>query len=340
MENKSKRKTLMQVMMLCIFLLLAILISVSIGSANVSPWESLKIIIGCSEASEVYHTIIWKVRLPRILLSGLTGAGLALAGTTFQGLFQNPLADPHTLGVSSGAALGATIAIIFGKIPMMFPKMGQIGLFAFAGALLTTLLVYHIARAGGRVSAVHIVLAGTAISSMLSAAISILMIFNQAQVEKVYFWTLGSFSGASWSKAAFLLILVVLCGTGMLWHSRDLDALTVGEEAAASLGVDTIHTTKSLILIASLLVAGCVSVSGIIGFVGLLMPHILRILTGASHRKLLPFSAIGGAVFMILCDTCARIVASPAEIPVGAVTALLGGPYFIFLLYRNKKEVF
>lgn len=340
MTHIKSRKTILQIFILCALLVTSILVSVSIGSANISVADSLKIILHRPETGDIYNTIIWKVRLPRVLLSGLVGAGLALAGTTFQGLFENPLADPHILGVSSGAALGSTIAMFFGITHISFMGIGSIGFFAFAGALVTTVLVYGIARTGSRVSAVHIVLAGTAISAMLSAVINVIMIFNHNQVEKVYFWTLGSFSGASWVKVSFIFVFVIFCGLGLLMYSRDLDALTTGEETAASLGVDTVRSKKILILIASLLVAACVSVSGIIGFVGLIIPHILRMLTGSSHRKLLPFSALGGAIFMILCDTCARTIASPAEFPVGAVTALFGGPYFIFLLYRNKKKVF
>jgi len=340
MGNNRKMKTIIQCSILCALLAASIVISVSIGSADLSAWDSLKIILGFSDSGEVYNTIIWKVRLPRVILSGLVGAGLALSGATFQSLFQNPLADPHILGVSSGAALGATIAMVFGVTSVQFMGIGLIGLSAFAGAAITTLLVYGIARTGSRVSTTHIVLAGTAISSMLSAVISIIMIFNQDQVNKIYFWTLGSFSGTSWVKVAFMGAFVVLCGTGLLMHSRDLDALSTGEETAASLGVDTIRTKKLLIIMVSLLVAACVSVSGIIGFAGLIIPHILRMLTGSSHRKLLPFSALGGAIFMIICDAGARTAASPAELPVGAVTALFGGPYFIFLLYRNKKKVY
>jgi len=340
MVNDKKRKTLVQCLILCTLLAASIAISVSTGSAKLSVWDSLKSILGRSDAGDVYHTIIWEVRLPRIFLSGLVGAGLALSGTTFQGLFQNPLADPHILGVSSGAALGAAIAMIFGATSVQFMGIGFIALCAFAGAVITIIFVYGIARTGGRLSTVHIVLAGTAVSSMLSAVISILMIFNRNKVEKVYFWTLGSFSGTSWVKVAFMAAFVLLCGLGLLVYFRALDAMSTGEEAAASLGVDTVGTKKILILTASLLVAACVSVSGIIGFSGLVIPHILRMLTGPSHKKLLPFSALGGAAFMILCDTCARAVAAPSELPVGAVTALIGGPYFIVLLYRNKKKVF
>lgn len=334
------KKTIIQTVVLCALLAASALIAVSIGSAKLSVWDSLKIITHRAGAEEVYDMIIWRVRLPRVLLSGLVGAGLAMAGATFQALFQNPLAEPHILGVSSGAALGATIAMVFGAASIQFFGIGFIGICAFAGALLTTVLVYGVARTGGRAATVHLVLAGMAISSMLSAIISIIMIFNQGQINEVYFWTLGSFSGASWVKVAFMCVFAVLCGLGFLLYSRDLDALTTGEETASSLGVDTAKVKKSLILIASLLVAACVSVSGIIGFVGLIIPHILRMLTGASHRKLLPFSALGGGIFMILCDACARTVASPSEIPVGAVTALFGAPYFIFLLYRNKGKVF
>lgn len=336
----NRNRTVLQAVILGVLVVLAMIISVSRGSADLSVPDILKIIFGRNQDNSVYQTIIWNVRIPRVLLSFLTGAGLALAGTTLQGLFQNPLADPHILGVSSGAALGATIAMLSGVRSVQFMGIRTTGLCAFAGALLAAVIVYGIARSGGHVMTLHIVLAGTAVSQMLSAIISILMIYNRNQIEKVYFWTMGSFSAASWDKVAFLGIFIVICLPGLLFLASRLDAMSTGEDTAASLGVDTVRTKKMLIVIASLLVAACVSVSGIIGFVGLIIPHVLRMLTGAGHRKLLPFSALGGAAFLMLCDTLSRTAAAPSELPVGAVTALFGGPYFICLLYRNKKKVF
>lgn len=335
-----KQTLIFQIALLCSILLAAIVFAVSVGSASISMLDSLRILLGYSYAETVHETIIWRIRLPRVLLSGLVGAGLALSGATFQGLFQNPLADPHILGVSSGAALGATLAMILGVSSAHFIGVGSIGVFAFIGAVATTVIVYNIARTGSRVSTVHIVLAGASISSMLSAIISIIMIFNREQIERVYFWTMGSFSSASWDRVNFMVVFVIICGSVLILYSRRLDAMATGDDTAASVGVDTVRTKKILILATSLLVAACVSVSGIIGFVGLIIPHIMRLLVGSTHIKLLTLSALGGAIFMILCDTFARTIVSPSELPVGAVTALFGGPYFIFLLYKSKKKVF
>lgn len=328
-------------------LCITIVIAASIGSANIGPVNSLKII--CSRipligqlftldgVNPAHETILFKVRLPRILLSGLVGSGLAITGATFQGLFRNPLADPHILGVSSGASLGATIAMLTG-VGVTFGGISVIGSCAFIGALITVFIVYHLSFIGGRVKTASILLTGTAVSTMLSSVVSLLMTFSQDQIDKVYMWTLGSFTAASWSKIGFILPLVLLCCLGIVLYGQELNLILTGEEVAESLGVNTARVKKLLIVICSLLVAGCVSVSGIIGFVGLIIPHCVRLLIGADHRKVLPLSILGGAIFMIFSDTVARTIAAPTEIPVGVITSIFGGPYFIYLLYRSQKE--
>lgn len=326
-------------------LFVCITTAVSVGSASLNPIESFKILLSaipfvgqcvCVKGiKEVYFTIVLQVRLPRVLLSALAGGGLALVGTVFQGLFRNPLADPHILGVSSGAALGGTIAILFG-IQTSFLGLGAIGCFAFLGAVLTVLFVYFLACTALGTETIGLLLTGTAVSTMLSAVISLLMTMKREGIEQVYYWTLGSFSGATWTKDAYLFLFLCLSSIVFLFYARELNLLTLGEETAQSLGIDIKKLRKRLILAASLLVAACVSVSGVIGFVGLIIPHCMRFLAGSDYRKLLPLSLLGGAVFLILCDTIARMITAPAELPVGVVTSLLGAPYFIFLLYRNK----
>lgn len=334
---------------LLIFLLLACIVcSATIGSANLSFKDSLMIIasripilgnrIDISDFKEVYIKIVWNVRMPRIILAGLTGCGLSVVGATFQGIFKNPLADPHILGISSGAAVGATIAMFTG-IGMNVFGLGVIGIFAFVSALLTVAIVYRIACVGNNLSTVNIILTGTAVSTMLSAFISLMMSFHHEQIEKVYLWTLGSFSAATWTKVLFLSIFVMICMLVILGFSKELDAIATGNEAAESLGIDTIKVRKILIILASLIVASCVSVSGIIGFVGLVIPHCIRLISGPKHKNLLPLSCIGGAIFMIFCDTIGRNIAAPSEIPVGVITAVLGTPYFIFLLQNNKRKL-
>lgn len=320
----------------------------SIGSASLTVGDSFRLIfsrvpvirhfISIEGIKSSFDGIVWDIRIPRILLSGLCGASLALVGTCFQGLFRNPLADPQIIGVSSGAALGATIAVLSG-FSLTLAGLSGIGVCAFIGALATVFLVYRIACTGNRAPVVHIILTGTAVSSMLSAIISLLMSIRREQLEKIYMWTLGSFSGATINKVVFLSFFFLVCGIIIFIFAKDLDLILTGEETALSLGVDTNFVKRSLIIVASILVAACVSVSGTIGFVGLIVPHIVRLICGPKHRKLMPLAALSGAVFLIWCDTIARTIRAPGEIPVGVVTALCGAPYFLYLLSRSKKKV-
>lgn len=335
-----------KLLLLSLLLLLCIIISASMGSANLSIIDSFKIILSrlpfmdkimdLTEIPLVYEKIVWQIRMPRIILAGLVGCGLSVVGVAFQGLFRNPLADPHIIGVSSGAAVGATIAMLSG-ISLNILGLGVIGTFAFLGAILTAFVVYRLSSVGNNSSVTSILLTGTAASTMLSSIISLLMIFNKDQIEKVYLWTLGSFSAATWDRVGFLAIFTLICGGGLILFSRELDVITTGNDTAESLGINTARVKKILIVAASLQVAACVSVSGIIGFVGLVIPHCLRLINGPKHRSLLPLAGLGGAVFMILCDTIARNAVSPSEIPVGVITAILGTPFFIYLLQKNRK---
>ena len=291
-----------------------------------------------SETTDIYSKIVWQIRMPRIVLAGLTGCGLSVVGATFQGMFRNPLADPHILGVSSGAALGATIAMLSG-IEFNLLGLGMIGSLSFIGALLTGLFVCQLSSIGSKLSVVNIVLIGTALSTMLSSIIAFLMTFHHDKIEKVYLWTLGSFFAATWEKVLFLAIITVICCGVLMIFSGELDVITIGNDTAESLGIHTVRVKKILIMVSSLLVAACVSISGIIGFVGLVIPHCIRMMSGPKHKVLLPLSCLGGAIFMIICDTIARSVAAPSEIPVGVITAILGTPYFIYLLLHNKRGV-
>lgn len=345
---KKKFSFSIQLIILSIILLFLILLSASIGSADLSMKDSLLILISrfpffhfnsdSLNISSVYETIVWKVRMPRIFLSILTGSSLAVVGACFQGLFRNPLADPHILGISSGAALGATFAILSG-IQISFLGLGVIGIFAFIGALITIIFVYQISCTNRQISVTSLLLTGTAISSMLSALISLFMSLNRDKIEKVYLWTLGSFSAATWDKVQFLLIFSVIGIAILCLFSKKLDMISLGEETAQSLGVNTKIVKKILIITSSFLVAACVCVSGIIGFVGLIIPHCIRLLKGSSHYHLLPLCVLGGSIFMLVCDTIARTIAAPSEIPVGVITAIFGAPYFIFLLQRSKKAL-
>lgn len=350
MKKKTGRRKLpfgMAILLLVLLLFLVMIGAACAGSAHIAITDAMKLLIAkvpgigklcdISGIGNAHQLIVYKVRLPRIILSGLVGMGLAVTGAAFQGLFRNPLADPHILGVSSGAALGATIAMLSG-ISARFLGMGIVGLFAFAGGLATVLVVYRLACAGAAVKTTHLLLTGTAVSSLLSAVISFLMTRNREELEKVYMWTLGSFSSATWSKTGFLLIFLILGSGVLLTMSRELNLLAAGEDTARTLGVSMKTTRRVIILAGTFLVAACVSVSGIIGFVGLIIPHCVRLISGADHARLLPYSMLAGAVFMIFCDTLARTATAPSEIPVGVVTAIFGAPYFIFLMYRDKME--
>jgi len=345
---KNRKKYFILMMLFLMFILVLIMFAaVTLGSASIGVKESIKVVaaklpllkrfVSHSSQKKMYETIIWKVRMPRIIMAALVGWGLAVVGGTFQGMFRNPLADPHILGVSSGAALGATIAMLTG-IQIDFLGIGVIAGFAMAGAFLTILLVYTIAHSSQGLSTTNVLLTGTVLSTLMSAIISLMMTFHRNQIEKVYMWTLGSFSAASSSKNVFLLAVIGIGSIILFSLSKELNALIIGEDSAKSLGIEAERVKRVLILVCSGMVAACVSVSGIIGFVGLIIPHCVRILFGSDHRMMLPYTAVVGAGFMVFCDTLARNLASPSEIPVGVITAILGAPYFIFLLYRRRKE--
>lgn len=348
MDYSNKKKFYKEkFLVMLIILFLMIVVSATLGVANVSFVDSLKIIINeiplidklvnTNDIKEVYQKIILMIRLPRILLAGLVGAGLATVGCSYQGIFKNPMADPYVLGVSTGAALGATIAIVSGLTTSFF-GLGIITLAAFCGAIITIIAVYNIARVGNKVPVVSMLLSGIAVNFFLASIISLLMVFNREDVERIVFWTMGSFSAASW-KSVVVIIPITLIGIILIYiYARDLNIMLTGENSALSLGINVEAVKKQLLLITSLMVAAAVSVSGVIGFVGLLVPHAFRMILGPDHKVLIPFSAVGGSIFLITCDTLARNMIPPAEIPVGAITSLFGAPFFIYLLYLNKKE--
>lgn len=325
-------------LLLGLLLVLALGLSLSLGAVTLTPTRLLEALLHSNKALRTDLVILWDLRVPRALLSGLVGAALAVAGGAFQGLFRNPLADPYVIGASSGAAFGATVAITFGFTANV-AGVGALPFAAFAGALLTVALVYLIAETGGHTSIASLLLAGSALSAMLSALVSFLMIWQEQPWFYVFSWLLGGFSGRSWpqlwSAGPFLLL-----GMTVLWLlARPLDALAGGDELAQSLGL-RLRTTRLLIVsAAALIVAAAVSVSGIIGFIGLIAPHCARWLCGAGHSRLLPASALLGALLLVLADTAARTLLAPVEIPVGILTAALGGPFFLYLLRARTTHL-
>lgn len=279
--------------------------------------------------------IIWNVRLPRVLLGFLTGGALALCGASYQGIFKNPMADPFILGVSSGAALGASIGIVSGFSVSALGLNGT-AILAFVGAFLAIFLVYNISRVGRKVPVATLLLSGIAVSQSLTAFMSLLMIFNVQNMNQIMFWTMGSLNGKGWSQVLTVLPYVLVGCLFLLTTVRELDIMLLGEEAATQLGVNTELLKKKVLVASSLITAAVVSVTGIIGFVGLVVPHVVRMLSGPKHRVLMPFSLVFGGTFLIICDTLARTV-SAQEIPVGIITAAFGGPFFIYLLRKTKK---
>ena len=316
----------------------ATVIATGVGSVHIPPADVLTAVWHgiTGELSGPRDTIIWQLRLPRVILAALVGAALSLAGVAYQGLFRNPLAEPYLLGVASGAGFGATLALLFAS---SVPFMARIGLplTAFVFALLAVTLVLLLARQSTTIPMVSLILAGVVIGSSLSAMTSFLMLASNERAAAVLSWLLGSFAFASWGKIAVVTPFIAGTLVVTLLAARALNLLQLGEEAAAQLGLSVEVFKYGLIMVATLATAAAVSVSGIIGFVGLMIPHAVRLAFGPDHRSLVPLSTVLGAIFMVLADLAARTLISPAEIPIGVITALVGGPFFLYLLRRQKR---
>ena len=343
MHGESAKKAcgaraLISVSLLLALSVFALLAEVAWGSTGFKVREVLDYLISGTSNAEV---ILFKIRLPRALLSYLVGGGLAVAGCCLQGVFKNPMADSHILGVSAGAGFGAAACIALGIGGASFGiaalGLGSVAVCALLGGVLAVMLVTQFARVGSRTSASALLLSGVAVSSLFTALTSGIMILHRESMEQVVFWTLGSFSAASFEKVRFAALLILPCSALCMLFARPLNIMLLGEEDARMLGVDTARTTRVLIILTTLLAAGCVSVSGIVGFVGLMLPHILRLMTGPDHRLLLPCSFLGGGVFLCLADMLARSLFPPLEIPVGVLSAIFGVPFFLYLLRRQGK---
>lgn len=281
--------------------------------------------------------IIWEIRFPRVLLAGTVGAGLALAGAAFQGLLRNPLADPYTIGVSSGAALGA-VCVIFFQITIVGLQAFTLPLFAILGGFFTLLLVYSLARLAGRGIAVEtIVLAGIIISSFIGAFISLMIALSGEELRQIIYWLMGSVGMKGWNHVSLLAPFFLLGALIVLSHYRELNTLALGEESARHVGVDVQRKKWLLLGGAALLTGSAVAVSGMIGFVGLVMPHLVRLLAGSNHKHVLPLSMLFGASFLMAADLISRTLIAPQELPIGVITALVGAPVFAILLIRERK---
>jgi iron complex transport system permease protein len=318
-----------------LFLFFAIVLSLAIGAVFISPVEMWKILQGVGE--EKYAFIIWNIRLPRTILVALTGAALSGSGAAYQGLFRNPLADPFLIGVASGAGLGAVIAMSI-QWPYTFWGLMAIPAASFIFALLTVFIVYFLARVGQTVPTTNLILAGVAFSSFATSLTSFLMLRSTSEVRRALGWLLGGASQAGWTAIlAMLPYLVIGLGILIIFGYR-LNLLQFGDDQAQHMGVN-VNRTKTILLIASsLATAAAVAFSGIIGFIGLVVPHIMRLWFGADYRRLIPLSIISGASALLLSDIIARIVLAPQEIPVGIITALVGAPFFLWVLRRVKNQ--
>ena len=322
-----------------------VLLLVTLGTASIPLDEILRIVgkkipflgryIDDSNIREAYKLIVLNLRFPRVIMAFIVGAGLASSGLIFQGVFRNPMADPYVLGVSSGAAFGATIVIILG-INFTILSFSSVSIGAFIGAALTTLFVFTIASFHKSKSTTILLLTGIAISFFLSSFISLLMTLNRDLIENIFFWTMGSVSTATWDKVGSIIIGNIIGLAIFVYYSRELNIILTGESNAIALGVDVKRVRKTLLYTASFVSALAVSVSGIIGFVGLIVPHAVRLVIGADNRKLLPMTIISGGIFLAVSDGIARSIASPMEIPLGVITAFIGTPYFILLLVRKR----
>lgn len=322
-------------------LLMTMLLCVCAGSVPLSPGETLQILwrgLTGTEAGGSGEAIILRVRLPRVLCVALTGASLSLCGAAMQGLLRNPLADGSTLGVSSGASLGAVLAIVLG---MQFPGLPFAGtmvmamLFAFGSLALILTLAYALDRS---LATGTIILIGVVFSMFVSSLMNLLITFAGEKIKSITFWTLGSLSGSTYVNALTLLLALTVCGGVLLALGGALNAFALGEEQAQHLGVSVRRVKLTVMAAVSMLLGVCVSIGGTIGFVGLVIPHMVRLVLGPDHRRLLPASMLAGAVFLLLADLVGRTLLSPIELPIGVVTSLVGAVAFLVIFYRSRKR--
>ena len=327
-------------------LLGAIVLATAVGPASIPLEATARIVLSRLPGVELadslpalWRDIIWEVRLPRVLLAGLTGAVLAMAGATYQGVFRNPLADPYLIGVATGPAPGATIVIVT-DTPHSWHGLSVLPMAAFAGAIASVVVVYGVARVGTTLPTTTLILAGVAVASLSTAITTFLMLRSTTHTLSVFSVILGSFNTATWGEFVWALPYALPAAVVILAHGRVLNVLSLDEEQARLLGVDPEKTKLLLLGVASLATAAAVAVAGTIGFVGLIVPHAVRLLWGPDNRQLLPMSILFGATFLILADLVARTVDQPSEVPVGIITAVCGVPFFLYLLRRARVGSF
>ncbi len=320
----------------------AIIVATGMGFLSITPIEVLQVIFSRilgndlpDGVNQVFPFVVIDVRLPRILTAVIVGGGLAVAGCVFQGLLLNPLADPYTLGISSGAAFGASIAFILTIFGITLPFWFSVPLFAFFGAISTLAVVFALAAPDDRLSSNTLILSGVIVSSILSAGIGFIKYMANEQVAVIIFWLMGSLVGKSWSDVTLTFSFTLPAFLVIMFYARDINIMSLGSRTAATLGVKTERTRKILLVSASLITAICVSVSGIIGFVGLIIPHLVRLIIGPDNRVLIPACFLAGAILLLCADTITRALL-PSELPIGVLTSLIGGPFFCYI-FRKKQ---
>jgi len=328
-------------------LVISLFLAGAFGAVNIPLPDVFKMVLNKAAVFDfpsswraVDETIIFQIRLPRIMGGALVGAALATAGVLFQGLLRNPMADPYIIGTSAGAALGATIAMIL-PINLAFLGFGLVPVAAFCGALATVILVYNLARVGGKTPIISMLLAGFVVSSLLAAIMAFMISMSDRlglNLQLVYSFLFGHISVTNWGQIAVIAPLVVGGIIAARFFAFHLNAFALGEEGAAYLGVEVERDKILILALGSLLTAAAVSISGLVGFVGLVMPHAVRLILGPDHRVLLPAAALAGATFVVVADLLARVLLAPVEIPVGVITAVIGAPFFLYLLRHTRKE--
>jgi iron complex transport system permease protein len=339
-KYNTPKRWLITVTSLLFLLFISVLVSVSVGTVKI-PFQQVMIVIWNGIAgihqNSLYSKIILQLRLPSIIMAVIVGVALSSSGASLQGLFRNPLIDPYILGISAGAAFGAALSITMGIDS--YQSFYYLPISAFIGAIIAVTMVYGLSYSHGEVSNSNLIFGGIAVGYIFSAIVSFLMFVSGPHLQELIYWLLGSFSDALWGEIDLILMPVIISVFILFYFSKELNLLTGGEDLAAATGVNLKLTKNMIIFITTLLTAIAVSMSGIIGFVGLVIPHIMRRIVGNDYRILIPTSAIGGAILLVISDTIARTIISPVIVPVGVVTSFIGAPFFIYLFRRSLKRM-
>lgn len=330
------------IIIMILILAIVFVISIGVGSVYIPPLRVLKALLTfvgfkLKDVNEMDLTIISQIRLPRIIIAMIVGMSLSVAGAIVQGIYRNPMADPGIIGTSSGSSLGAIVSIALG---LNTKSIFYLPAFSLMGGLMASFLVYKLATKNNKTPILNLVLIGIAVSTFLSSISSIILSnINQFQVSEYIFWMLGGLDTRSWTHVKMSFFPLFILALLSLLYAKKINILTLGEEESFTIGLNPERLKKILLILVSLLTGISVSVSGAISFVGLIVPHILRLIVGADYRRLIPASILGGAIFLIICDDIARVAFSPVEIKVGIITSLLGAPFFLYLLKRRENEV-